>query len=210
MKIYVLNHPDFIERKNKITSELKNQSLDFEIIDKFSPGEFDYDFITNTDYNKYRGIFIKQIKDYSYFNNPNKVPPSSISLVLKHMECWKIQISNDIKNILILEDDCQIPNNFNLLIDSIEVEIEKNEYDLVMLGEFLDFNLNTDNDNLLSYNKLYKTRCTHAYIINKNSSKIMLEGFEYINNSIDFKMNEVIQINNLKVAWMDPGLKQIN
>ena len=108
MKIYVLNHPDFIERKNKITSELKNQSLDFEIIDKFSPGEFDYDFITNTDYNKYRGIFIKQIKDYSYFNNPNKVPPSSISLVLKHMECWKIQISNDIKNILILEDDYKL------------------------------------------------------------------------------------------------------
>jgi GR25 family glycosyltransferase involved in LPS biosynthesis len=207
-KIYILNHPEFKKRLEIISSELNNQSIKFEIVDKFSPGDFDYESITNTDYNHHRDILIEQIKGYSYFNNPNKVSPGSISLVLKHMECWKYQILNNYDYILILEDDCEIPNYFNNLLRSIDIEIKNKSFDLIMLGDFLDFKSETDD--FISYNKLYKTRCTHAYIININSAKIMLDGFKYINNSIDFKMNEVIQINDLKVAWMCPGLKQIN
>ena len=162
-KIYVLNHPEFKQRLEIISSKLDNQSISFDVVNKFSPGDFDYDSITNTDYNLHRGILIEQIKGYSYFNNPNKVSPGSISLVLKHMECWKYQIFNNFDYILILEDDCEIPNDFNNLLKSIYSEIENKKYDLIMLGDFLDFKSETDD--FISYNKLYKTK-DYIYINN--------------------------------------------
>jgi hypothetical protein len=38
----------------------------------------------------------------------------------------------------------------------------------------------------------------------------MIEGSININNAIDYKMNEIIQLNSLRVAWIEPGLRQIN
>jgi hypothetical protein len=79
-----------------------------------------------------------------------------------------------------------------------------------MLGGFSDFvspNVNTDKK--IHYHPLQKTRCTHCYIINKKCVKALIDGFSNINNPIDIKINEVIQINQLKVGWLEPGLKQI-
>jgi GR25 family glycosyltransferase involved in LPS biosynthesis len=54
-----------------------------------------------------------------------------------------------------------------------------------------------------------KTRCTHAYIISNDCAKKMIKGFDNINLPIDFKMNEVIQLEDIEVFWYEPGLKQI-
>jgi hypothetical protein len=59
------------------------------------------------------------------------------------------------------------------------------------------------------HHPLQKTRCTHCYIISSEAAQKMIEGFGNINLPIDFKMNEVIQINRMKIGWVEPGLKQI-
>ena len=53
-----------------------------------------------------------------------------------------------------------------------------------------------------------KTRCTHAYINNIMATKKILKNIYPINLPIDFKLNEIIQIENIKVAWSEPGLNQ--
>ena len=209
MKYFILNHPPLIERKEVITGSLKRESVDYKIVDKFVPGTFDYESITNTNYNEHRDIPIHQLNGFSYLNNPNKVGQSSISLILKHMECWKEQIELGLDYVVILEDDCEIPFGFKDYIQSIESEFVKSDYDLVMVGTFIGFESPDISDNILKYHKDQKTRCTHCYIISIDAAKKMIDGFKNLNNSIDFKMNEVIQINNLKVAWVEPGLKQI-
>jgi len=209
MKIYVLNHPKFSNRRKRITNSLDSQSIEYEIVDGFGPESFDQKLIDNADYNIHNDLYISQIKNYSYTNNPNKKNKSSISLVLKHIDCWKKQVCSNNEFILILEDDCEIPNDFSNLIQNIEAELAKSYYDLVMIGTFLDFISPDISEKLLKYHKDHKTRCTHAYIISREASIKMLSGCENINNAIDYKMNEIIQLNNLKVSWIEPGLKQI-
>ena len=210
MKVYLLNHPDFESRRIKITNRLNEENVDFEIIDKYSPSEIDYEYLTK-DHTSYENIIIEQVGRYSYYNRPIKVSPGSLSLVLKHIHCWKNQIRENHENILILEDDCEIPNSFNKILERVLEEKIADNYDMVMLGGFSDFiSPNTEQGKIIHHHPNQKTRCTHAYIINIKSSKIMIEGFSNINNPIDIKMNEVIQINKLKIAWLEPGLKQYN
>jgi GR25 family glycosyltransferase involved in LPS biosynthesis len=211
MKTYLLNHPEFKIRRDIITNSLIREQINFEIVDDYSPGTFDYDsIVNNADYSIYSNLLISQIKNYSYINNPNKKSKSSISLILKHIECWKRQIDKGDDFILVIEDDCEIPDKFSELVSSIESELSKTYYDIVMIGTFLDFESLDKSDNLLKYHTNQKTRCTHAYIISKFASNKMIEGSININNAIDYKMNEIIQLNSLRVAWIEPGLRQIN
>jgi GR25 family glycosyltransferase involved in LPS biosynthesis len=209
IRYFVLNHPPNIERLNNITLTLKRENIDFMIVNRFGPDEIDYDKLTDTNYEIHKGIVIEQTDRYSYYNNPNKVPKHSISLILKHMYCWQKQIELDLDWGVIFEDDSEIPIGFSSILQNVFIELSKNQYDLVMLGTFLDFESPDKSNNLLKYDYRHKTRCTHAYIISKNACQKMIDGFEFLNNSIDFKMNEVIQLQNLKVAWLEPGLKQI-
>ena len=130
-------------------------------------------------------------------------------MVLKHINCWEKQVQEDYKYCMILEDDCEIPDNFSIKIKEIMEEIEIKNCDLVMLGTA--FNLispGIDGENIY-FHPHQKTRCTHAYIINNDCAKKMIKGFDNINLPIDFKMNEVIQLESIKVFWYEPGLKQI-
>ncbi len=208
-KIFVLNHPAFETRRKYIVEKLSIQNIEFQLVDGFSPDEIDYEGLTKEFHNYYQ-IPIYQVKNYSYFNFPKKISPASLSLVLKHIYCWEKQLEEGFDRILIIEDDCEIPDNFQVLIDEINTEMSDSNGDMVMLGGFMDFNSpNIVNGKKTHYHPLQKTRCTHAYIIDKKCVEILIKGFSNINNPIDIKLNEVIQINQLKIGWLEPGLKQI-
>lgn len=208
-KVYLLSHPSFITRREYITDKLSVEIVNFEMVENYSPEEIDTESYTKN-YEDYLPIIIYQVKHYSYYNKSNKISPSSLSLVLKHIHCWKNQLENDFEYTMIVEDDCEIPNNFKDLLERVLDETKEGNFDIVMLGGFSDFiSPNISPNRLIHYHPFQKTRCTHCYIINRNAAKIMIDGFVNINNPIDIKMNEVIQLNNLKVAWLEPGLKQI-
>lgn len=210
MKVYLLNHPEFESRRNFITDRLHTEGINFEVVDKYCPDEIDYEGLTKN-FHIYYQMIIEQVGRYSYYNYPKKISPGSLSLVLKHIHCWRDQIENQFDEILVLEDDCEIPKDFNILIEKVMEEKYKNKYDIVMLGGYTDFvSPNIIEGNLIHYHPNQKTRCTHAYVINKESARIMIDGFSNINNPIDIKMNEVIQLNKLKIAWLEPGLRQID
>lgn len=208
-KTYLLNHPDFVERREKITNRLKAENIDYGMVDIYPPNEIDYEGMT-MNFSQFQPLIIEQVGRYSYYNYPKKISPGSLSLVLKHIHCWKDQLKNNYDISMIIEDDCDIVENFQQLTNQCSLEMIDLDLDLVMLGGFSDFvSPNFSYGKLIHFHPLQKTRCTHAYLISKNAAKIMIDGFGNINNPIDIKMNEVIQINKLKVGWLEPGLKQI-
>ena len=210
-KIYLLHHREFTERFETISKRLAEESIDYEVIDSYHPKDIDYEELVKNHLH-FDKIKIEQIGDFSYNNFSKKISPGSLSLVLKHMEAWKFQIENDYDNILIVEDDCEIPQNFSEYLNSILQEYKDDSAcELLMIGTTPNFISPSfyPNGKSIFYHYLQKTRCTHCYIISKECSQKMLDGFKNINLPIDFKMNEVIQLLKIKVGWVEPGLKQI-
>ncbi len=148
----------------------------------------------------------------SYRNFSKKISFEEMSLYLKHRYVITDQLKNNYENILILEDDVIIPKNFkNLLEDKIYKEYQENFKNNIYLT-ILSNNANKDDkyvipNKILYYNPLNKTRGTGAMIFNIKGSKIIDKYIDGINLPIDFKLNEIIQAEDLKISWLEPGLK---
>lgn len=210
-KIYVLNHSDFTERKEYIEIKLKEQNIDFELVQRFHPKDIDYEKEING-WENFSDIEIVQSHG-SYKNFSEKITTGQLSLLLKHKWCIENQLENKYENILILEDDCEIPPNFvDFLNQNMKEFLElkdKENVTVLMVGGYLFFVSKSKETGLVRYYENQKTRCTHAYIVNINAAEKILKNFTVMNLPIDFKLNEIMQIENIKVAWTEPGLKQI-
>lgn len=140
-----------------------------------------------------------------------KIKVSELSLYLKHLYCFEDQIKNNYQNVLILEDDLLIPSEYNF-IDYVNYcirEYKKMNADMMFLGSCCDIKVNNIRRNKYVYlNKNQLTRCTHVYTVNIEAAKKIITKVHPKNMPIDFKLNEIIIVENLKVAWTEPSLKQ--
>jgi GR25 family glycosyltransferase involved in LPS biosynthesis len=210
-KIYLLNHKDFDVRRNNIESKLKSEKIEYELVQNYHPSEINYEYDLG-DWNQHFDIEVTHPYG-NYKNFSKKVSIGSLSLVLKHKFCFLSQLKYNYKNILILEDDCEIPNNFQNLLDDVMKEFEPLTnfgVGVVMLGTAFNFSSKkNDGTKKIYFDELQKTRCTHAYIINIEVTKKIIEYFSYCNLPIDFKLNELFEFFKIKVAWLEPGLIQV-
>lgn len=213
-KIYVLHHKPMIDRGNILKKRLDEEGIECEWVEIFSPEEI------GDNYEKYLENWqqfedIEIIHPYGKYQNFGmKISIGSLSLVLKHLWCFNDQIKNNYENVLILEDDVKIPQNFkSYLNNNIKdfVELFHNEnIEMLMMGTSHNFiTKNYISGKYAHYSENQKTRCTHAYITNINATKRIVEKFKPINLPIDFKLNEIIQLEKIKVAWSEPGLTQL-
>ncbi len=209
-KIFVLNHSDFVDRRKKISDALAVEQLEFEIVDKYHPDEIDYEKEL-IGWEEYKKILIRQPYN-SYVNFSKKISIGSLSLVLKHLWCYREQVSRGYEHILILEDDCSIQKGFKEFLEknfNDFISLRNENVGMLMLGSYENFVSKAINDNKSCYySPNQKTRCTHAYIINMETAKKLIRNFKPINLPIDFKLNEIIEIEDIKVAWSEPGLPQ--
>ena len=215
IKTYLLNHIDFKQRLEYISNRLNEEQIDYELVNMYHPNDFDYDDMIKG-YEEFKNILIEitplgpgSSPGNSYMNFSKKISPSSVSLILKHLYCWNQQLNNDYNTILILEDDADIPKGFKESLCRIYDEFIEDNMDIVMIGD--GYNWHPPNiyiDRVTHYHRTLKTRCTHAYLISKSCAKKMLDNFNPFNLPIDFKMNEIIQLESLRVSWYEPGIKQ--
>lgn len=210
-KIYVLNHVDFHKRREVIENSLKKEGIEYELVQMYHPNDIDYEKEL-LNWEIFEPVDIVQPHGI-YQNFSKKISMGSLSLVLKHKWCYIDQIKNNYKTVLILEDDALIPDNFNEFLEkNVDefIEMNKNEsIGMLMVGTSHNFNVhNTTDGKYVYYNENQKTRCTHAYILDIDTTKKILPRFNIINLPIDFKLNEIIQVEGIKVAWTQPGLIQ--
>ena len=221
IKIYVLNHPEGkgLLRRKYMEESLSRENLEFEFVDGYHPNDFDYEkliknwnivnarFVNSHTGSRFEPIYVESTNHAPYITFPTHIGKGSISLVLKHKHCWYDQIFNKYEYVTIFEDDCEIPNNLDDILEECISEMKENQYDLVMLGGLPGMvSPNFAEGKKVHYHPDQKCRCTHGYILNLDTAKIFLETSGIINNSIDIKLNEIIQIFNLKVAWLEPAL----
>lgn len=212
-KIYVLHHTPMIERKTTLNQRLTEEYIECEWVESFKPDEIEKDYeIYLKNWESYKNIDI--IHPYGIYKNfSKKISIGSLSLILKHLWCFDEQIKNNYENILILEDDAVIPTNFieylNNNMNDFLILNKNEQVEMLMIGTSHNYRAkNIEKNKYAHYNENQKTRCTHAYVINISATKKIKENFKPINLSIDFKLNEIIQVENIKVAWSEPGLEQ--
>jgi len=212
-KIYVCHHKPLKERKKILNKYFKDNNIDVEWVESYLPEDIkdDYDSLVgyfNIDPNA-KFICYGQ---YDYYPNVGmKIKVTELSLYLKHLYCFKNQIENNYQNVLILEDDLLIPDNYNF-IDYINYCINESKIlgaDMMFLGSCCGIEVNNREYGKHVYlQKNQLTRCTHAYSVNLESAKKIITKVHPKNMPIDFKLNEIIIVENLKVAWTEPSLKQ--
>lgn len=225
-KIFVCHHNLLVDRKVKLQSFFDKNNIDVEWIEDFLPEELEnnYEEIVGSDelknnpikynisserYSLFSSLWFDHIKDY--MNGEKKVTLSELSLYLKHKKCFEEQIKNQYEYILILEDDVILPNNFLNYINSCIFEFKHSSptLDCLIIGTCCGFkSKNIKNGKLIYYDETNLTRCTNAIMYTLNASKKIYNRLYPINWPIDFKLNEIIVMENLKVGWVEPPLYQ--
>ncbi len=185
-KIYILHHPVLKDRKEDFLKQLEIFNIENEIewVESFGP-------------NEYKGVV-------------SNIKPSEISLYLKHTYVYE-QINNNVNNIntLILEDDCLFNKEtfdvFNVIIE----EFNNKNGDLCFIGKCCNIQPPTIINGVYLYaSPSFTTRCTHAYVINKKCVPAILKNISFVNNPIDFKLNEIILKEELLSCYTEPAFLQ--
>lgn len=215
MKIFVCHHPPLTHRKEYLDNFFSSRSIDVEWVENFSPEEIteDYDQIVGV-----KDLVINpnvpgvQQNQYTLYENAGrKVTVPELSLYLKHQYCFEQQIENGHDLIVILEDDIMLPNNFKEYLDVCHSEFVNHspKLDCLMLGSCFGFRSPYVQENrLIHYGPNQLTRCTHAMMFSLNAAKKIVKNLYPVNWPIDFKLNEIIIKEDMKVAWTEPALQQ--
>jgi GR25 family glycosyltransferase involved in LPS biosynthesis len=207
-KVFVLHHKDLLDRKDLIEYRLKEESVDYEIIQEFHPNDINYEDYTPKEPN-FPNITITH--PYGVYENFfKKITISELSLYLKHKYCFEKQIEEGYETILILEDDAKIPYNFLTTLNNQLTELDEKNGDVLMMGECFNFKSKINNGKYIDYDELNRTRCTHAILYKLNATKKIYPHINNITLPIDFKLNEIFQLEQIKVFWTKESIEQNN
>lgn len=224
-KIFVCHHKPLVHRKKNLQNFFDNNDIDVEWIENYLPEEIKQDYnnligldelernpisynISDERYKLFPGWF-GHIKNFS--NNKRDVTIPELSLYLKQKECFEKHIKKKYKNILILEDDIIFPNNFLEYLNKCILEFESHipKLDCLIIGSCCGFKSNNIKSNkFVYYDESNLTRCAHAIVYTLNASEKIYKNLHPINWPIDFKLNEIIIKESLKVGWVEPPLQQ--
>lgn len=188
-KIYVIHWKPLIERKEYLISKFK----EFGIIDKV-------EWVDQYDTEE----TVKNIP------NPFNLKKRLIAANMSHIYCYRQQIKNKYKNILIIEDDIDfesihIVNFFNQCAKEF-VELDG---DIAFLGSCCHLKVpKITPPKLLYYDPSFGSRCTGCYIVNIRSVKKILLCSELNCHAVDRILGALIPIINIRCLWSGLALKQ--
>jgi len=136
---------------------------------------------------------------------------NAISVYLKHQKCYELQKKNNYKNILILEDDVMIPEGFGFIsfLNQCMEDFESLEGDLMFIGGAFDIKPPAIYPNQTVYTLPgFKSRCAHCYVVSHRCIDIILKNINIMDDALDWKLNKIIDDNNLKVCYTEPSIQQ--
>ena len=203
-KIYVINLKNRPKRLNAFKKYYK-LNHEFIVHTAVDGNELDINYM-----NSIIGIEGKKTIDnyYKYKiirKNHYELPSyGAIGCYLSHVNLWKEIINNNIKNVIIFEDDANVSNiDYNNLIKRLN--LLPNKWDIYLLNnpKYCYEKIKVENKhNLYKVKRFFQT---HAYIININACKKIIDsGFLFpINQQIDSFLSELAIMNKLNIYIHD-------
>ncbi len=209
MKIIVLHYSKLTHRKKHILEQFEKHGItDYEFIEKF-----DKDAITDDECPEFS-------KDYVANRR------TELSIHLKHLYLYRRMISENYEEVLVLEDDVILSDNFVKKLTEYMTQLPK-DYDMLFIGN--GCNLHIPRNQLVANQYIYAkclhetawggngaTRCIDSYIIHQRCAKKLcdyvaaagaaLVETKKINLPADWWLNEAARDLVLKVYWAEPTI----
>lgn len=214
-KIFVCHHPPLTHRKEYLTNFFSSKNINVEWVEKYSPEEIvdRYDDIVGVkDFTIDPNVPGVQQNQYTLYKNAGKrVTIPELSLYLKQEYCFRKHVDEGYDSILILEDDILLPDNFSEYLNVCYSEFKNHNpiLDCVVLGSCFGFRSQYIKEGrLVHYGENQITRCAHAIMYSLEASKKIVKNLYPINWPVDFKLNEIIIKEDMKVGWTEPSLQQ--
>ena len=212
-KTYVINLDKDINRLNLISTQLKKAQIDFTRFPAINGSKLDVNKLIKD------GKVV--MENGSFFNHNTEGRNSlngSIGCALSHINLWKHienknknENNNENENILILEDDCIIPETFIQDFNTRIKEVPKN-WDIIFCGGSRLHIKKVPNTKYIG-TPIMKNgwfNCgLFAYIINKKSIPKLLKICNPIRTYIDIQLNSHYG-NDLNVYYFNPMLIKHN
>jgi len=185
MKYFCLHHLPLQDRRDYLQERFKVLNLVVEWVTNFAPEEI-------------------TIPIDATFKNQ-----AEFSLYCKHLYCIEQQIKHNINNIIIFEDDVLLPDDFNEHVNQCLQEFKEINGDLLFLGICCGI----QPSNIVPNKKVYwepgfLTRCAHCYIVTLEAAKKIYKHLQVNPVAYDFKLNKIIESENLKSCYGEPGIHQ--
>lgn len=144
---------------------------------------------------------------------------------LSHLEILKLAEKENLKSVVLMEDDLAIPKNFQSLVEPICQQLSQTSWDVVMLGHLPYMHSATDegeqpataNQRLENQDCCLKStqsplRGTHLYAVNQPAYRKLIEFLEDLLTARSERqwLESDGQIDNLDGAYLDTALYLFN
>ena len=210
-KVFCLHHTPLIARHSRLTEFFKKTNLEVDWVTGYLP-----ETITINECHQIMNQMITkkiiELPNTSMADNIDFAKMKSknlVSLYKKQVFCIQEQVKNNYQYILILEDDVDTTDPmFNeVYLNSCIDEFKNADGDLLFIGTCCD--LHSRNRSTYSHIRPEQTsRCAHMYVVKLDAAKTMLQHLPNISDAYDWKLNEIIKNESLKVWWVEPGIEQ--
>ena len=163
-QVFVINLKRREDRLKTITNKLNKLQIKFEIVEAIDGSLLEPDKSIGNGYN-HKGV---------------------AGCALSHRKVASIANERNLKNYLVIEDDCEFPENFNELFECYIKQIPKN-WDLIYFGGNHQLQPKPINVNI---GRLQHTYTTHCFAINSLGYKTILS---FVGDSVE-KLKEPIDV----------------
>ena len=171
-KIIVINLQRAVKRKENITNSLRKNNIDLNNVI----------FFPAFDANSLNSFFERSLYSKSMDRTFAK---SELCCTLSHISAIKMAKSLQCKNVLILEDDIELCDDFLNRFELLEAQLPKS-WQQIYLGAIIDNKITQISQNIYEVNKLDGT---HAYILNSSVFDIVCDEMLKFSSATDGEYN---------------------
>ena len=193
-KIIVINLEKSPDKKERIVNQLDKLGLDHLVLFGFNGN-----LVTN-------GSFESLFKSGGYNYQPqikNKLTKTHMACSLSHVFAINLASSMNYKNILVIEDDAVLCEDFVERLSILENEIP-NDWEHIYLGGMIWENFISSKRRASHIYESTVVSGTHAYILNQNSYTKVTDYISRLENNVDGMMTNIIQEKLLKSYMFIP------
>lgn len=202
-KIYIIHYDKLVERKQYLEPQLQKLGVDFEfrsLYNREAPELESKELFDPSEQNKQKRKKELDRTGLSIYAPCLQQHKGYKAVTLEHFFTYKEILKQNIETALVLEDDVCFKDGF---FDHIHEYINKipHDFDIAYLGHGCSLDLPYQTDDLFGLHPRKQSRCSDSYIFNRKTLEIVIDSFLPFFGAIDWELNYIQALHNLKVYW---------